>query len=154
MKLFEKLHNKYLQKVKEFHGYKLLPGRVKMVILRTFVYMSRELNVTGAVGSSFLTYERDKSNGSQNSFKTFIFRELGPNTLYLHSEPRTPLYSLVSRKSAIVIDGSFQSSRLEQWIKLNVSPYLGDWAPYYGDWDTFSNFGNSSQKSPFWYISV
>ena len=28
MKLFDKLHNKYLQKVKKFYGYKILPRRV------------------------------------------------------------------------------------------------------------------------------
>ena len=93
------------------------------------------------------------------SFKTFIFRGVKYYNqgliLYIYTlSPDSPLHFSVSRKSAIVIDGSFQCIRLEQWIKLNVSPYLGDWDLYYGDWDTFSNFGNSNQKSPFWYISV
>ena len=40
-----------------------------MAILQTFVDISIELNVTGAVDSSFYTYERDKSNGSQKTVK-------------------------------------------------------------------------------------
>ena len=91
-----------------------------MMILQTFVGISRELNATGAVGSSFLTYERDKSNGSQSNFKLFYSGGLRPNTLYLNSELLS--YSSVSKKSAILIDGSFHCILLEQWIKLNVSP--------------------------------
>ena len=37
----------------------------------------------------------------------------------------------------------------EQWIKLNFSPYLGDWDLYHEGWDPFTSFGNFNQKSPF-----
>ena len=41
----------------------------KIVILQTFVDISWELNVTKVICSVVLTYERDKSNGSQKTLK-------------------------------------------------------------------------------------
>ena len=42
-----------------------------------------EINITGAVGSSFLTNERDKSNGSQQLLKFYTQGGVGTNTQYL-----------------------------------------------------------------------
>ena len=70
-----------------------------MLILQTFVDIStRELNVTGAVGSLFLTYKRDKLNGSQKLKQFYIQGGLGPNTVFLNSEPRTPVILLGLKK--------------------------------------------------------
>ena len=82
--------------------------------------------------AAILTYERDKSQWFTKTLKLLYSGGLGPNTLYLDSELRTPVTLLGLKKSAMVIDKSFQCILLEQWIKLNVSPYLGDWDPYYG----------------------
>ena len=127
-----------------------------MVILQTFVDISSELNVTGAVGSSFLMYGRDKSNGSQKTLKLLYSGGLGPNTLYLHSEPRTPVILLGIKKISNSDLWIFSMYSVRTIKKIECFSLFGgtDWDPYLGDWDQYSSFGNSNQKSPFWYISV
>ena len=67
-----------------------------MVILQPF---SGEINGTGTVDSSMLTLERDKIKWFTKTLQSLYSGGLGPNTLYLDSEPKTPVTFIGLKKS-------------------------------------------------------